>query len=309
MTMPKRSRLRRILKWLGMGACTLILAGWAISGWWFFAYHGWEGNEYSIFSLHEGIFMLRAGAPEGEQEALRVVTAQAMGKNGSRTFAQRQNGLLLSHLLPRFRTFRAQLELGGTVVVNKEEILIIPLWMPFAVIALPTGFLFWRDRRRIPPGHCQRCGYNLTGNVSGKCSECGEPCESVPVKREKSKVLIRHRNTSRCSFLWSFSVGALVFMFLIIASMLLLDWVMPMLNEALDYKTKSTVNLPVAMLVYFSLLLFSALAGEHVYSRMRWKPIRTDFPQCLTCNYNLTGNVSGICPECGEPCDPDASAT
>lgn len=25
------------------------------------------------------------------------------------------------------------------------------------------------------PGHCPTCGYNLTGNVSGKCSECGAP--------------------------------------------------------------------------------------------------------------------------------------
>ena len=23
-------------------------------------------------------------------------------------------------------------------------------------------------------------------------------------------------------------------------------------------------------------------------------------PQCLRCGYNLTGNVSGMCPECGE---------
>ncbi len=22
---------------------------------------------------------------------------------------------------------------------------------------------------------------------------------------------------------------------------------------------------------------------------------------CVTCGYNLTGNVSGVCPECGEP--------
>jgi hypothetical protein len=29
-------------------------------------------------------------------------------------------------------------------------------------------------RRRHPPGHCQACGYNLTGNVSGVCPECGE---------------------------------------------------------------------------------------------------------------------------------------
>jgi len=25
----------------------------------------------------------------------------------------------------------------------------------------------------------------------------------------------------------------------------------------------------------------------------------TDHPQCTRCGYNLTGNVSGICPECG----------
>ena len=27
--------------------------------------------------------------------------------------------------------------------------------------------------RRLRPGHCLNCGYNLTGNVSGVCSECG----------------------------------------------------------------------------------------------------------------------------------------
>jgi predicted Zn-ribbon and HTH transcriptional regulator len=31
-----------------------------------------------------------------------------------------------------------------------------------------------RERRPfLPPGHCQSCGYNLTGNVSGVCPECG----------------------------------------------------------------------------------------------------------------------------------------
>jgi len=31
-------------------------------------------------------------------------------------------------------------------------------------------FLRWR---RPPPGLCQHCGYALTGNVSGRCPECG----------------------------------------------------------------------------------------------------------------------------------------
>ena len=28
--------------------------------------------------------------------------------------------------------------------------------------------------RHYPPGHCRRCGYNLYGNKSGRCPECGK---------------------------------------------------------------------------------------------------------------------------------------
>jgi hypothetical protein len=45
--------------------------------------------------------------------------------------------------------------------------------VPFLGVALPTAYLFWRDRR-YPRGHCQTCGYDLTGNTSGVCPECGE---------------------------------------------------------------------------------------------------------------------------------------
>ena len=32
----------------------------------------------------------------------------------------------------------------------------------------------WRWQPPRPAGHCQQCGYNLTGNVSGRCPECGK---------------------------------------------------------------------------------------------------------------------------------------
>lgn len=51
--------------------------------------------------------------------------------------------------------------------------LIVPLWIPFLLLALPTAFLVWLDRRRIPPHCCQCCGYDLTGNTRGVCPECG----------------------------------------------------------------------------------------------------------------------------------------
>jgi len=49
-----------------------------------------------------------------------------------------------------------------------------PIWILVLVTAIPTAWLWHRDRRRIRPGCCLRCGYDLTGNTSGVCSECGE---------------------------------------------------------------------------------------------------------------------------------------
>jgi hypothetical protein len=39
------------------------------------------------------------------------------------------------------------------------------------LLAVASGVLWWRYA--LPPGVCQTCGYNLTGNVSGVCPECG----------------------------------------------------------------------------------------------------------------------------------------
>ncbi len=62
---------------------------------------------------------------------------------------------------------------------------------PIAVCVLPTLLLWLVDyglsrssHDSMQPGHCQRCGYDLTGNVSGICPECGtpipEPLEDAP---------------------------------------------------------------------------------------------------------------------------------
>lgn len=61
--------------------------------------------------------------------------------------------------------------------VVQPGLIVLPLWIPFVFIAVPTAYLWWRDRR-IPAHCCQECGYNLTGNVSGICPECGKPLAS-----------------------------------------------------------------------------------------------------------------------------------
>ncbi len=54
--------------------------------------------------------------------------------------------------------------------------MIIPLWIPTLIIAIPS-FILWRRNRKLPEGHCA-CGYNLTGNVSGVCPECGRKLQA-----------------------------------------------------------------------------------------------------------------------------------
>jgi hypothetical protein len=46
---------------------------------------------------------------------------------------------------------------------------------PILIFAiLPAIWLFkWNQRRKLSPNACLGCGYDLTGNESGVCPECG----------------------------------------------------------------------------------------------------------------------------------------
>jgi hypothetical protein len=50
----------------------------------------------------------------------------------------------------------------------------IPLGYPMVILTTLTTWRFWRPFRIAKQGHCQSCGYNLQGNESGKCPECGK---------------------------------------------------------------------------------------------------------------------------------------
>ncbi len=54
-------------------------------------------------------------------------------------------------------------------------------WWRFGWFAAGTTslVLLWLGRGRAsPPGHCQRCGYDLTGLTEPRCPECGQPFEA-----------------------------------------------------------------------------------------------------------------------------------
>lgn len=57
-----------------------------------------------------------------------------------------------------------------------------PPWLEYLVLLLTivvgplAGFVFLCVAAVLPrysPGLCQQCGYDLTGNVTGRCPECG----------------------------------------------------------------------------------------------------------------------------------------
>lgn len=55
--------------------------------------------------------------------------------------------------------------------------LFFPIWWLLAAFAGSSIGVFgwtWRKRLRRPAHACSQCGYDLTGNVSGACPECGQ---------------------------------------------------------------------------------------------------------------------------------------
>jgi hypothetical protein len=58
--------------------------------------------------------------------------------------------------------------------------IVVPCWFVLiAALTIPAWSVArWdRRRRRRLAGRCHKCGYDLTGNVSGVCPECGERIE------------------------------------------------------------------------------------------------------------------------------------
>jgi hypothetical protein len=84
---------------------------------------------------------------------------------------------------PAFRWSRleeAPCDLGGGIAARIVMWnLVVPHWSAMLAAAAlplaraPAACAALRRRRRTAGGRCPRCGYDLTGNISGVCPECG----------------------------------------------------------------------------------------------------------------------------------------
>ena len=146
-TRPKPWRIQRILKWTGVVAGVLLL-----------------GVYWTSAHFH-GIWFNRTGT-------ITVLIANgriSLFHSSIATNIKSESGwMIFGAPLVRYAW-----SFSHTVAPGRMRNIIVPLWAPFLLMSAVTAVLFYLDHCRIPPGHCRHCGYDLTGNVSGRCSECG----------------------------------------------------------------------------------------------------------------------------------------
>ena len=168
--MARLSRKLRVCKWVGTVGCLLLLATWIASGWWQ-TYVAWSSERHEKY-IHvlSGVISYEAysRSDEGSFPAPSFGCERQLRPFGLRQFCQTA--------LPSIKTYEEEppSEVGDQLELEGY----LPLWLPFLVLLMPTLLLWRRDRRsRSRPGFCRVCDYDLTGNTSGRCPECGTPYE------------------------------------------------------------------------------------------------------------------------------------
>ena len=145
MTRP-RHRLRRILKWTGLVLCLLFPAAWG-------------------FSMQRGLFC-NLGYPD---HSLELVLGAVWYRAQPRPDPVTAPFISITDLYQAAPS--AHWRIRGSTVPGSRWV-VVPLWLPFVLVVGATAFL-WLFDRRIPVGLCISCRYDLTGNTTGICPECG----------------------------------------------------------------------------------------------------------------------------------------
>ena len=140
-------RKRRSLKWVGMATCVILLFGWIGTFWSVFGYQARTvAIDLSVGCIEVSVF------PKGTPTQGWFAAWQPFEP----------------YWLPRI--------IRGRVMTARTTHLFVPLWIPLLVVGAPTVLTFRHDRR-LGPGYCQTCGYDLNHVSGDTCSECGTPFE------------------------------------------------------------------------------------------------------------------------------------
>jgi hypothetical protein len=148
-------------------------------------------------------------------------------------------------------------------------------------LAVAYRLLTWRWRR-WKPRRCSNCKYDLTGNVTGVCSECGNPLIS-PAGEHERRV---ERGARWLAVIAAITCGVAA---LVLGS-----------SVAMGFGT--TVD-SLATLLFIVAVAVAGVAARQAYRAARGIRSFSAGQTCLRFGYDLTGNRSGACSECGHAID------
>ncbi len=173
MTNRATGRLQRIqatkLQQVGVRLVLVLMALFMLSFTWSFRIQPW--THFVSFHLGRGCFaiQIRSSAPscpriilcEGHHPVFSgeyyLIASFDSEKDVSRTLNEKV-GMVLPHL-------------SGSLNNYNPPHFVCPIWFPGVLL----GIALWiqAKRRAANKDCCIACGYNLTGNISGRCPECG----------------------------------------------------------------------------------------------------------------------------------------
>jgi hypothetical protein len=154
--MKQRWRIRCVIKWLGLVACILSLVAYLAST---AFYAGFTDSQNFTVRFKPGAVTFFAP----EQPVGAPVEFEAWA-------GRYTNGVYLVRWRWPSTSESYDLCVRGRVWT-------LPFWVACLAGAAVWGISVVGDRRQLVVGHC-RCGYDLTGNVSGRCPECGRALDS-----------------------------------------------------------------------------------------------------------------------------------
>jgi predicted Zn-ribbon and HTH transcriptional regulator len=327
--MRRRPQLRRVLKWSGTALGLSVLVAFAVSD----GRPIWLSGSDDPNVSKSLVFCLRNGSVSvGKWEQM---SAQEYANSTLDDFLDVRN----------LGWWPSPYQLGAGRW--RCRLVAVPFWIPALAVVTSIAVLWYPDLRtwlHHPPGHCKACGYDLTGNESGACPECG-----VEARNERGGTRgrnpMRGRSRSRSIGKWG---GLTLCLTIVVAFVMSFVWIPRcdwqtsgywgdlLLDRGIVYfyAEASPKGLSVhhpgpakarlAMvwigdewywpgpkkcfctlvchlsLSYFAcslsiLLLVGALPTAFLWYRDRRYPPG----HCQTCGYDLTGNETGTCPECG----------
>ena len=174
------------MKWVAAVASLLLVSAWGASGWFSFSAGCSHADRFYGASISAGTLTLSSnsttwldatrklaneGTPAEREVAARILQRHAPWYRTHLTLTKRNIG-------PDSTLFEwSNLSARGSQRTTLLHVS-VPLWMVLATVGAATALFWWRDRP-APPGVCQVCAYDLTGNTSGRCPECGAQIDPV----------------------------------------------------------------------------------------------------------------------------------